>query len=226
MHNILGISGKMGSGKDTLADLLVETSHGTWVKDSFARPVKEELLHMYHTVATQQENTSIHDIATHIAETMSVTPQEAEKMVHLIQFDLLEHKQTLDALQKTPVYRTIMQTWATGIRRAQNPQYWVEQALQNIQTHFNNGQSVVFADVRFDNEAEALLHADGTVIRLHVPYHVQLQRLITRDGVPPSDDSLRHSSETSLDYFQHFSHVFNTADDSPEDILQQLHLHV
>lgn len=217
MHQgtILGISGKMGSGKDTLADLLVERSDGRWVKDSFARAVRDELRSIYRIVYQVPRA----DAPEVITDRMDVSNTAAYQIVELVAQD---HGQDAERLRKTPLYRTVMQTWATGIRRAQNPNYWVEQAFHNVHSTLQQGISVVFADVRFVNEALAILETGGTAIRLDIPEAVQLARLTARDGAPPPQGSLTHESETALDGFTQFSQVYNTARHTPEDILQQL----
>lgn len=214
MSKIIGISGKLGSGKDTIADLLVDRSP-RWVKDSFARAVREELASLYTICATSDPATAL----STIVETFDVEQAAAEQMYSIIVQDT---QKDFSQMLKTVHYRTAMQVWATDIRRQQNPEYWVQQAFQHVASHHEKGHHVVFADVRFVNEAAAILEAGGSVFRLDVSPEAQAQRVIQRDGKPPHADSLLHASETSLDDFPNFTARYRTDDLTPQDILSRI----
>ena len=54
-------------------------------------------------------------------------------------------------------------------------------------------------DVRIPNEVEVLYDAGAPVVYLTVPPDVQRERLMGRDGSLPSEEALRHETETALD---------------------------
>lgn len=74
-------------------------------------------------------------------------------------------------------------------RRLENPSYWLEKAFQSIPA---GTDLVIFTDVRFRNEAEAIKNADGHLIKV--------TRLNQDGSLYISDDRpADHLSETDLD---------------------------
>jgi len=68
--------------------------------------------------------------------------------------------------------------------------FWVNQAMLKAREH----DKVVFADVRFENEVQAILEASGAVWRV---------------SKPDVEAINRHVSETSLDTYNFSKHVQN-----------------
>ena len=80
--------------------------------------------------------------------------------------------------------RDIMQLWGTNFRRAQDPEYWVKRAVAIAE---ERGGNVIFDDVRFPSEANAIRDRGGIVVRLD-PY----------PGWTPTEAD-KHISEHALD---------------------------
>lgn len=94
--------------------------------------------------------------------------------------------------------RQVLQWWGTDVRRAADPGYWAREAVKRALTWLkdHNGGPVIFDDVRFPSEAEAIHAHAGLVFRLE-PHEAW------RPG-----PGAGHESETSLDHFQGFDGVF------------------
>ena len=156
---IIGLAGPIGCGKTTLAELLRDSeSCGYGVVMSFANGVREEV-------------NAVFGIPTHLMATQ-------------------EGKATPWVLDLT--VRDIMQLWGTNVRRSQDPDYWVKRAMQQVDTLTAASPSacpdfVVFDDVRFPSEANAIRDRGGIVVRLD-PY----------PGWTPTEAD-KHISEHAMD---------------------------
>lgn len=64
---------------------------------------------------------------------------------------------------KPAVMRALMQNHGTEIRRAQNPNHWVDQWIEKIKHTTGN---IVTDDVRFANEQSALSEGGGVLVRI------------------------------------------------------------
>lgn len=159
---IIGISGKIGSGKDTCASYLVQNY--SFQQRSFAYNLK------------------------HVVSIITGTPLEDQftidgKNKHLSQFN-----RTIGELQQyigTELFRNQLHT-----------DTWVMSLMNTI----NPKDLVVISDVRFPNEADAIIERGGIVIRL--------------EGDPAkirenSNRDLTHISETALDNYPRFHTVIH-----------------
>jgi Domain of unknown function (DUF4406) len=163
---LIGLSGYARSGKDTVADYLVD-SYG-YKKMSFADPMKQALLTLNPTI----------DVGG--------TPAALSQAILMGWDDLKAISSDI---------RPLLQRMGTEVgRNMWGEDFWVNAALNSIP----DGSKVVFADVRFPNEAAAIKSLGGTVIR------------VKRDGVGPANS---HVSETALD-----DYVFDTVIDNSGSI--------
>lgn len=92
------------------------------------------------------------------------------------------------AKDDVPEVRRFLQRLGTGARDVFGEDFWVEQALSGVKPT----DRIVFPDVRFVNEAEAIKAAGGKVIRINRPGH----------------EPRGHVSETSLVDYE-FDHVID-----------------
>lgn len=136
---IIALSGYARSGKDTVADHLVER-HG-FVKLSFATPMREALYRL---------NPDIVD--------MSGLNYGFQQAVDLFGWE--------DMKTYFPSYRGLMQRMGTEVGREMfGKDFWVDQALKQVP----EGSKVVFADCRYKNEASAVSSIGGEIWRISKP---------------------------------------------------------
>jgi hypothetical protein len=134
---LIGISGYARSGKDTIANHLVE-KYG-YHKVSFANPMK---------VAMEKLNPTIR----------IVTTGQSLELKDAVDFYGWEELKKL-----SPDIRPLLQRFGTEVGREMfGENFWVEQALDSIP----DGATAVIADVRFPNEAGAIRDLGGKVIRV------------------------------------------------------------
>ena len=138
---IIGICGFIGSGKDTIADYLVNLHH--FRRESFANSLKDAVAQVFGWDRTMLEGRTKQ--AREWRE--QVDPWWAER---------------LNMPNLTP--RWVLQYWGTEVCRAGfHDDIWIaalENKLRNSEDH------VVISDCRFPNEIKAIKSAGGLVIRV------------------------------------------------------------
>jgi hypothetical protein len=138
---IIGICGFIGSGKDTIADYLVNLHH--FRRESFANTLKDAVAQVFGWDRTMLEGRTKQ--AREWRE--QVDPWWAERL----------HMPTL-----TP--RWILQYWGTEVCRAGfHDDIWIA-SLENKLRHSQD--DVVISDCRFPNEIAAIRRAGGLVVRV------------------------------------------------------------
>ncbi len=100
---------------------------------------------------------------------------------------------SLWAKPTSPEIRWILQQYGTQYRRAQDDDYWVKVGMQIALTFAQLARLVVFDDVRFPNEADAIRAEGGLIVRVYAPTPLREARL----GTLPEE----HASETSMDTY-------------------------
>lgn len=205
---LLAFGGKQGAGKDTIAPLVlaglgVEAPYHSF----FAQPLKKEVNDVIRILqeALTGSGTLLSDAQAGdaISAEMGVPFHHALIMVDTLA-DEVKSGAVTSSYQRTPSVRKALQFWGTDVRRAQSETYWVGKTLQAIIDKLSEGTSVFLTDMRFTNEADAILHAGGKAIRLDISPDVQYDRIMKRDGIAISSDSREHVSETALDDYPHF----------------------
>lgn len=128
LPQVIGFSGENRSGKDTSADRLVD--HHGYVKFSFATKLKEMIFRINPLL----------DSGVYLDEAWVKSGRNE---------DVLK--------QSYPEYRRFMTRFATEGMRHADPEFWINQLRNEVNLALQQGKSVVFSDVRFDNEAEYIL---------------------------------------------------------------------
>ncbi len=140
---IIGLSGYARSGKDTVANHLVD-KYG-FTKVSFAQPMRDALYALNPIVGVQQK----------LGGTATISLRA-----------VIDEYGGWDEYKETPwgnEIRGLMQRFGTEVGREQfSPTFWVDRAMAVAAKHRN----VVFSDVRFPNEMSTLKNVGGLVWRV------------------------------------------------------------
>lgn len=193
---VIGISGKIGSGKNYLAEHLELELHKrgyTTGSASFAFPLKNEfneILDALRADATDEQ----------IATDFDFPLAQARILTAFVRRELAENA-ALDAYDRSIGVRSGLQYLGTEIRRAQDESYWVDLFDANL---VHDVDYTFVTDVRFINEADHVHDLDGYMIRLEVPAEIILDRTKNRDGIQYTVEQLNHASETQLDDYKRF----------------------
>lgn len=204
MSTIIGISGKIGSGKNYLAEKLMqelEMLGNTTAEGSFAAGLRSELNRMIKTIKVEiLEGSNGEAILNKLSQLYKLEQGEAELIYSCLVNDIV-HIDGLNANSRTESIRRALQMLGTDIRRKHNNDYWVELFFKNVP----EADFVLVTDVRFPNEADGVVEAGGVLIRIDMPQHIIDERISQRDGLKYSESALSHPSETALDDYQQFA---------------------
>jgi hypothetical protein len=133
---VVGVSGYARSGKDTIADYLVE--HYGYEKVSFSTPMKEAMYRLNPRITVNEV------VNTALRVGVDVYDWEGLK-------------------ERSPDIRGLLQRFGTEVGREMfGEDFWVDYALNSIV----DGTKVVIADVRYPNEANAIKALGGKVFRV------------------------------------------------------------
>ena len=204
---LIGLSGKMAAGKDTVAAHLAprlphETSTATV---SFAAGLKNEVAHLVQII--DQHDFDPGDAAKDVMAATGGTEDQEDYIADSICLDVRENgRDVVWNGAKTSRRREAFQYWGTNVRKASNPSYWIDLLSQEVDRIMTGGDSVVVTDVRFPDEAAYIRNNGGTLVRIEADIHVRNARLDARDrpGQPPAPSwyyhhMQSHASETALD---------------------------
>lgn len=141
--NLLAFTGKMGSGKTTACDYLIEKGGYVRVnfKDALVAEMKERLPDVLQIMAIGENWLGLGDmeIQAHVSQLFT---------------------------DKPPLMRALMQNYGTEVRRKDDPDYWTKQYERSVKEAFAHGFNVVTDDCRFLNEAETIKGLGGKIARI------------------------------------------------------------
>lgn len=198
---IIGISGKIGSGKDTLAEMLMDRmrSHNFQVR-KFAGKLKEMVAILTGCSISDLEDQDFknkrlpalwtkYELLDFLRPTGIVYGSLAEAAK--APSSNSQHSYTIRESRMT--YRELLQKLGTeGVRNVIHPNAWVNALIGE-----NRGQNWIITDVRFPNEADAVKATGGVMIRIERP-----------GGIVDN-----HPSETSLDNYPGFDFLVSNSGD-------------
>lgn len=197
----LAVSGKLASGKDTIAALAMQRLDAQPLQhQSWATPLKEEM----DAILADISAAAIPDVAVSAVKARGIPMHQAQELVSEL---WAEARNGSHARSRTPKIRWGLQFLGTDIRRTQHPDYWVERAVDAAVATLAEGTSVFLTDCRFPNEVEAARRLGLYTVRLEVAPEIQAARLRNRDGLSLDPKATTHPSETALDGYTGFDLV-------------------
>jgi hypothetical protein len=131
---LIGLCGPAGAGKNTVAELLIDSDRCSFHQMAFADP-------LYECIS--------------VITGISVAGLQKRDVKEAV----------IPWLGKSP--RQMLQSMGTEWGRDSiHPEIWVRIAMERAVPHLATGRGVVVTDVRFDNEAQAIINAGGEVWRV------------------------------------------------------------
>lgn len=170
MQHILGLTGFAGAGKDTVADLLV--AHARFRKLAFADALRAEVAEGFGVLVSD-----LADPAAKHRPTSTLSMRRAPRdflaaVVLSLSAAAPDHRTPLsnEWLDEPRSPRQILQWWGTEYRRSQHDRYWTRAMLSRLVGYQRGGESrFVITDVRFDNEADTVRGAGGSIWQVTRP---------------------------------------------------------
>jgi hypothetical protein len=141
MRLLVGLIGHLGSGKDALADILVEQCG--FIKRSIAEPLRCELAEI-------------------LLRGRFLWPADIPDEIRYL---LEQYERSIEAIWEKPTQpgmRRLLQWYGTQYRRSQDPDYWVRQAEKSLPDYGR----YVYTDIRFPNEAVFIKQAKGKLWKI------------------------------------------------------------
>ncbi len=162
---LIALTGLAGSGKDTVADLLV--THAGFYKLAFADALRNEVCNAFgiEPLHLSHRDTKEHPMTT-LALSKCLDTAFADRMI-------VGHQQSGNPINpnapRSP--RQIMQWWGTDYRRQQDPNYWTQQLASRINYRARAGldHRFVITDCRFENEAQLVRDFGGLIWQVNRP---------------------------------------------------------
>jgi hypothetical protein len=160
MSNLIGLTGFKQTGKSTAAKHLENKG---FIRLNFKDALLEEI------------KLNFPDLLREIKQWMADEVGEYgpfESWTEIVGKDYFTMEDITDEhlfIIKPPLMRALLQNYGTEVRRRDNPNYWVNRWKARAQHLIEQGQNVVVDDVRFLNEANAVMALGGTVIRITRP---------------------------------------------------------
>lgn len=184
---LLALSGKMRSGKDTAADVLVD-KHG-FTKMSFAAPLKEICAAAFDIDIKYFYNDDLKD--ANFNKPLAISEKQVDRFCHMVEERGIEvHDNVWKKIKSnltsnsflTP--RALLQHVGTDVgRKIIRDSIWID-----INKHLVSkiGGNVVVPDCRFANEVESVREQGGTV------------GIVLRPSLEIKSSANLHASETSI----------------------------
>lgn len=184
---LIGISGKMGSGKNEVADmisfLLFRNCNGTYQQFREAQDIRNTYLKYKNYYDAEITLPNIHSFANKLKKFVGIATG--------VNFHELDNRNVKSS--KIPwmdiSYRELLQRLGEAVRRGVDENFWVHSLL----VEYNNSDIWIISDVRYKNEADEIKRRGGILIR------------INRDDLNKND----HISETDLDDYENFDCVID-----------------
>ena len=196
---IIGISGKIGSGKNEVADMIsyigFRNADGTFNQFKEAQDIRNTFLKNERWGDAERTLPNIHSFAANLKKCVAACTG--------INFHDLEDRNVKSSkISWMDIsYRKLLQEFGEGIRQTVDKNFWVNSLL----SQYDNSQNWIISDVRYVEEANAILDRDGILIR------------VNRD----TGFYDIHISEISLDDFENFGYVIDNNDKSLEDLFNE-----
>ncbi len=209
------LSGKMASGKDTVAEHLAEYAHRpgqpTAQVHRTSDPIRSELDQAIDLIVDSPSR----DAAVRALTSVMELPYAAAAHIVSVLFDATRHAHPR-AGDRNNTNRALLQFLADEGRRSVDPDYWVRRCLGRMLPVLASGASVFLSGGRYPNEVQPAQVLGLTVIRLEVALETQIERVRARDGHEPDPALFLDPNECALDGYSGFNiQVTNDRDLGP-----------
>lgn len=215
---LLATSGKMASGKDTITKaLILKLSEKNHSHVSLSTAMKEETQEALDRIRLSEDrNAAMEELLQY-----NITEDQAIKVMNLV-YDFAKAEPHITTRDRTPWIRSLLQYWATDIRRAQDKNYWTNRTISNVAEIIASEEDIIITDIRVADEVERFQSIGFTIIRLDIDPQIQAQRLKGRDGLEIDPKAVSHPNEMALDNFDGFNIRIDNNDVSVDELVENI----
>lgn len=197
------ISGKMASGKDTLAAELEHLPGDGYVTISYGDVLRHAFKTIVPIVRDCYANGMAPDMATAaiMADILGYSVAHAHEVALEAYAIILAHGD-LDPWDRSNLHRKLLQRM--GSDWLPDTDYLPRTAARMALEALEQGHSVVVTGGRYPEDVDLPRSAGAITVRLEFSRETQLARLLARDGLEPTPElmaQLNHSSEMALNHY-------------------------
>jgi len=216
---IIGVSGKIGSGKDTVGKIIQVLTHIQNSENSFNKVFLESELdvciknNFSNDIYTKNSTWQIKKFAGKLKQIVSLLTgipvedlekQEVKDRVLGKEWQVIPYENTF--YTKRTVRWLLQKLGTDAMRDVIHPNIWVNALFADykdewggMNTYTNTGKypNWIITDVRFPNEADAILERGGIMLR------------VNRGKINPCSAHDQHISETALDNYSKFNFIID-----------------
>jgi len=207
-HDWVVISGKMASGKDTVAGELDRLRYGGSAVTLRYGDLMRRELDQALSVWRDDPGMGMDRAVGAMSEALSLSRDRATQLVQALNDDFSQSQGALTAWDRTNGLRFALQYLGGAWRTASDPDYWARTAALDAM-RAREHSPVLLTGGRFQPDVEIPRMLGALVLRIDVSEQVQLDRLKSRDGLAPDPEALRHPGETLLDSWPGFTARIN-----------------
>ncbi len=180
------LCGKMGSGKDTVADIL-KKSYG-YKSVAIGGMIK--------VITHSLQRATLMCAATNYISQLSVALLGEKNLNFMADVrEVSNYLASLGSTRNKGLLRYAYQQLGTDCIRKYVPDVWMKLAQQQAKTLNRKGFPVVISDVRMEDEYWMFVHAGYSPFEVFTPMHIRAERLVKRD-LNFNTESLKHITET------------------------------
>ena len=211
------LSGKMASGKDTVAEGVNESLYSARARilryGDLMRNELEVALRAWEAAPAGDDPVSV------VAAAIDLPPGHAAEVVQHLHADMAKTDGQLTSWDRTNGIRWVLQALGGPWRTASDEDYWARSACLAALRAAADGP-VLLTGGRFPPDVEIPRLLGAVVIRIDVSESTQLVRLAERDGLTPDPATLRHPGEVVLDGWEGFTARIDGDRDLPAVVAQ------
>lgn len=196
----LAVSGKIASGKDTVASKVIEKLNLDSQHFAFARPLKNEIDMILNALREDGKKSKPESFV----KLMNISDSLAEKS-HALTKACLDEDTDVTSYTRLKSIRTLTVFWANDVRRSVDNLYWVRACANEMFESIIENHHVHLTDLRYKDEKEVLSNLGFITARIDISEKTQKERLMSRDGLEPDPNVLASIAEVDLDECTDFS---------------------
>lgn len=213
--SIFGVSGKKGSGKDTLYKTYQEQIDADVRQVQISAGIRREATSIINDLYRNLEE--LDEMPALIQQKYNIN-HETARSIALALSPLLLEVPGLTGWDRNNEIITVLQL--LGATAHSDEKHWSRMMAWMLAQNTADNESSIVTDLRFLHDVLPIHLFGGEVIRLNVTPETQAVRLMGRDNVVVPEATLNHISETALDHYTGFDYVIDVDEMDAIDVVK------